>query len=158
MKVNRGKGIRTSIIWVFKSTSVQLVCCYMCINFRGGVASLAGPALAGPLFSRSSVSFPDCRDSLRMRPTSGSGVWRCLTELHQHPFVYDMQLLACYQYGAFRCLQQFCFSVQPYAQAYCGDSPPAPVFPVSKTTVWKEKRCVQVCSAKLVCFLEVVAL
>ena len=34
---------------------------------RGGVAGPAGPAKAGPLFSRSLVSFPDCRDGLLMR-------------------------------------------------------------------------------------------
>ena len=32
--------------------------------FRGGVASPAGPAKAGPLFSGSLVPFSDCRDSL----------------------------------------------------------------------------------------------
>ena len=31
---------------------------------RGGVAGPVGPAKAGPLFRRSLVSFPDCRDSL----------------------------------------------------------------------------------------------
>ena len=35
--------------------------------FRGGVAGPAGPAKAGPLFSRSLVSFSDCRDSWRTR-------------------------------------------------------------------------------------------
>ena len=42
----------------------------------------------------------DCRDSLRMRPTSGSGARRGPTGLHQHPHVakntlcvYDVQLL-----------------------------------------------------------------
>ena len=34
---------------------------------RGGVAGPAGPALAGPLFSGSLVSCPDCRDGLRTR-------------------------------------------------------------------------------------------
>ena len=34
---------------------------------RSGVASPAGPTLAGPLFSGTLVSFPDCRDSLRTR-------------------------------------------------------------------------------------------
>ena len=32
----------------------------MLIQARGGVAAPAGPALAGPLFSGSLVSFPDC--------------------------------------------------------------------------------------------------
>ena len=36
-------------------------------SIRGGVAGPAGPAKAGPLFSRSLVSFPDCRDGLLMR-------------------------------------------------------------------------------------------
>ena len=60
----------------------------------------AGPALAGPLFSGSLVSFPDCRDSLRTRPTGGSGARRGPTGLHRHPrvakyaCVYDVQLLA----------------------------------------------------------------
>ena len=39
-------------------------------SYRGGVAGPAGPAgpaLAGPLFSGSLVSCPDCRDGLRTR-------------------------------------------------------------------------------------------
>ena len=39
----------------------------ICLTFRGGVAGPAGPALAGPLFSGSLVSCPDCRDGLRTR-------------------------------------------------------------------------------------------
>ena len=34
---------------------------------RGSVAGPAGPVKAGPLFSRSLVSFPDCRDGLPTR-------------------------------------------------------------------------------------------
>ena len=46
---------------------VGLGCGLVKVKFRGGVAGPAGPALAGPLFSGSLVSFPDCRDSLRTR-------------------------------------------------------------------------------------------
>ena len=66
----------------------------------------AGPALAGPLFSGSLVSFPDCRDSLRTRPTGGSGARRGPTGLHRHPrvakyaCVYDVQLLAIWRIPA----------------------------------------------------------
>ena len=41
--------------------------CVDSVRVRGGVAGPAGPALAGPLFCGSLVSFLDCRDSLRPR-------------------------------------------------------------------------------------------
>ena len=78
---------------------------------RGGVAGPAGPALTGPLFSGSLVSFSDCRDSLRLRPlgqvcqansplpcasrnrsrsfASGSGARRGPTRLHRHRHIFD---------------------------------------------------------------------
>ena len=146
------------------------MCCYLCIDLvRGGVPGPAGLALARPLFSGSLVSFPDCRDSLRTRPTSGSGTRHGPTRLHRHPRVakYTIMrirraaacMLAIWPHSAAcsRAASQCNRNCRPIAEAYCGDFPPAPVFPVSETTVWKE-RCVQVCSTKLVRFLEVVEL
>ena len=92
-----------------------------CILHRGGVASPAGPAKAGPLFSGLLVLFSDCRDSLSHSEdeTIGPGVphkltlalrvcvshiivpallsadqepLRALTRLHRHPRILIPQV------------------------------------------------------------------
>ena len=73
--------------------------------------------------------------------------------LHQHPgvakytCVYDVQLLAIWRILLLAVVLLLSVALRV-----------APAFPVSKTTVWKEERCVQVFLAKLVWFLDVVAL
>ena len=92
--------------------------------------SLAGPALAGPLFSGLLVSFPDCIGThvlLSIRCAAASDM------AHSAPCSSSAS-----QSSPMR---------RPIAE-----TPHQPVFPVSETTVWKEEHCVQVFSAKLVCF------
>ena len=88
-----------NVVWPPGMVTVHWMFNLICNLCRGGIAGPAGPALAGPLFSGSLVSFPDCRNSLRTRPNGGSGARRGPTRLHQHPYaakytcVYDVQLL-----------------------------------------------------------------
>ena len=62
----RSQNMYWSALMLCVHVNVHKTCFTGCLS-RGGVAGPAGPAKAGPLFSRSLVSFPDCRDGLPTR-------------------------------------------------------------------------------------------
>ena len=55
-----------TLFWRVRGDLAWYQASYRC-KYKGGVAGPAGLALAGPLFSGSLVSCPDCRDGLRTR-------------------------------------------------------------------------------------------
>ena len=85
--------------------------------------------------------------------TGGSGAQRGPTGLHQHPrvakytCVYDVQLLAIWRIPLLAVVLLLSLALR------VGLLRRLPTSPCPYTTVWKEERCVQIFSAKLVCFL-----